>query len=70
MTDIYQQKHGFVDIGTTDDGRVRISIGTFGLDTIKTDTTALVTPQKAREIAHDIYNFASQAERQTEKEDQ
>jgi len=30
---------------------------------------ALVTPQKAREIARDIYNFAAQAERQTEKED-
>lgn len=30
---------------------------------------ALVTPQKAQEIARDIYNFAAQAERQTEKED-
>lgn len=66
MSDTYTQKHGFVDIGTTGDGRVRISIGTFGLDAIKTDTTALVTPRKAREIAHDIFYFADQAEKQKE----
>lgn len=67
MSDAYTQSTGFVDTGTTGDGRVRISIGTKDYGATKADTTALVTPKTARQIAHDIFYFADQAEKQKEE---